>query len=835
MGERALTVRDRIIVHLSSFNRFADEFECPEDMCQSGISMAIEKSRAHVTLELNRMKDDSLVLERVAHVKGAKSKRKTYSLTTDGAARSNEIHSFLASLHIEIIGPDGSKILNGIKAAEYLTANYNERHVIAVDRILASGGVLKLASKPSATSKHRPNNSILPVRPEKFFPRSEMHGLLEMIGGGKSRVIILLGIPGIGKTALLSELAWTIQPETNVFYRRLYSFDSLNSVLSSIGEFLHSLGHPGLKKYLEVNGQIDLSEAGTHLAQFFGRGKAVLMFDEYEQVSGSLEPLFTLLAELIQDTDSIMLIASSMKPQFYSRKSVSLEKAVKEVSLGALDHPTSLKFLNAEKGSKVSDENVKLAMGHPLTLKLLASGFAPAGLMEFVEQDILDSNSELAKLCRFASVLRKPFLPDDLEFSGFSAAPSIRKNMAFEPNFNGRYLLHPAVSSIMFGATSKRMLKELHRIAAEFYTQTGDELHEILHHLVAAGDFQQAGNFVLEHEDALISSGNMEELASNIGTLTEQAGDQRWKLMTLAAMALDKTGKWSNARELAVKIVDGTPDTSEAFKAMILSARILAKTGKSDDALKILDGILKSGKKPGDDILGQAHYSKASVLRRLGRNDLALKECEKAISISKKRGDNLLHGQSLMESAMIMSATGNHDDALKRLDEAMIAFLEKASIQDQIRCGINIGTVLGAMKHNEEAIADLEKAVKQAEENGLNRLLAHGLANLTELLNNRGDFERSAALALQATDFFSGLGEPMMLAVSKFNLGTALAGLGREDEAIAIMDEAVLLLEKNKLTQSRGAWIRDYVELLERMGKHDKAAKILKKMRAPQR
>jgi ATP/maltotriose-dependent transcriptional regulator MalT len=829
MGERALTVRDRIIVHLSGFNRFADEFECPEEMCQSGISVATEKSRAHITLELNRMKNDGLVSERVAHVKGAKSKRKTYSLTAHGAARSSEINHFLASLHIEIIGPDGSKMLNGAKAVEHLISNYNVRHVIAVDRVMASGGILEMNSHRPAAPKHGAGKNELPARPDNFVPRKEMDDVLGIIVEGKSRVIVLLGIPGMGKTAMLSELAWTLQLKSNVFYRRIYTFDSSNSILSSLGEFLHNLGYPGLKKYLANNGSADLSEAGTHLAQCFERGKVILMFDEYELASSALEPFFAMLAELLRGTDSILLVASSRKPGFYSRKSVSLEKVVTEVSLGALDDAASAKFMNSEKGAKVSEENLKLAMGHPLTLKLLASGFAPANLADYVEQDILGKDAELARLCRFASVLRRPFLPDEMELSGFSAAIGIRKNLAFEPDFAGRYLLHPAISSILLAATGKRMLKELHRTAAEFYIQTGDELHETLHHLVAAGEFQHARNFVLEHEDALLSSGNQEELANNIEALTEDAGDNRWKLMGLAAMALDKAGKWSGARVIAEKIANGAPGSPESFKAMILLARILAKTGEPEDAMKVLDEILKSGKMSGEEILGQAHYSKASVLRRLGRSDAALKECEKAMSISKKLGDNLLHGQSLMESAMIMSAAGNHGGALERLDEATVSFLEKDSIQDQIRCGINTGMVLSAMERTDEAIADLEKAVKQAEENGLNRFRAHGLANLTELLNKKGDFKRSAALAQQASDIFSGLGEPVMLAVSKFNLGTALAELGKNDDAIVILDEAVLLLEKNKLTVTRGAWIRDYAELLERMGKHDKAVKILKK------
>lgn len=79
-----LTVQDKIVIHLASYLRYAEEFECPEEMTQAGIANAIGKSRAQTTLELKVLRDEELVSERVSHVKGAKSKRKVYNLTAAG-------------------------------------------------------------------------------------------------------------------------------------------------------------------------------------------------------------------------------------------------------------------------------------------------------------------------------------------------------------------------------------------------------------------------------------------------------------------------------------------------------------------------------------------------------------------------------------------------------------------------------------------------------------------------------------------------------------------------------------------------------------------------------
>ena len=120
MKERHLTVRDKILVHLAPYLRFAEEFECPEEMSQVGISVAIGKSRAHTTLELNRMKGADLVVERLAHVRGTKSKRKTYTLTNLATVTERRITGHIEALEVKILGSEDPEIVNGKQAAEVL-------------------------------------------------------------------------------------------------------------------------------------------------------------------------------------------------------------------------------------------------------------------------------------------------------------------------------------------------------------------------------------------------------------------------------------------------------------------------------------------------------------------------------------------------------------------------------------------------------------------------------------------------------------------------------------------------------------------------------------------
>jgi tetratricopeptide (TPR) repeat protein len=375
----------------------------------------------------------------------------------------------------------------------------------------------------------------------------------------------------------------------------------------------------------------------------------------------------------------------------------------------------------------------------------------------------------------------------------------------------------------MLAGTTPRMLSRIHGEAAEHYIAIGSEPLETLHHLVASGNMARAAEFALVEEKKLFGAGNPQDLSAAMGSILGNASAQPG-LLEIAARAYDMAGR-SDACTVARKIISDWPDSPECPKARILLAKMLAKKGSLDEALGSLADIQKASQ----EILAETHHTQASILRRLCRLEEAAGECEKAMTFSKK--NTILQARCLMESALINSALGRNGDALLELDSAGALVRQCESEPDIIRCGMNRGVILRALGRNEEALEELESAVKLAGESGQNRLRAQGLANLTELLNIGGDFTRSADLASQAIGLFTALQEPIMLAVSKFNMGEALAGLGRREEAIRVGDEAVTLLVEHNLVKSRGKWIKDYAKLLDGMGERKKAAALRAKLR----
>lgn len=97
----ALTVGERIVLHLAQYSRLQDDFDVPIDVSQDGIAAALRISRAHAAIELKKLKESEEVRERLAHIRRGKTKRKVYFLTPRGESRAGNVREFA---HNEGIG-----------------------------------------------------------------------------------------------------------------------------------------------------------------------------------------------------------------------------------------------------------------------------------------------------------------------------------------------------------------------------------------------------------------------------------------------------------------------------------------------------------------------------------------------------------------------------------------------------------------------------------------------------------------------------------------------------------------------------------------------------------
>jgi tetratricopeptide (TPR) repeat protein len=97
-----VTIGERIILHLAQYSKFKDDFDAPIDVSQDGIAEALRISRAHAAIELKKLKESTLVEERIAHIRRGSTKRKVYYLNKAGEDKANSLKAYADREGIEI-------------------------------------------------------------------------------------------------------------------------------------------------------------------------------------------------------------------------------------------------------------------------------------------------------------------------------------------------------------------------------------------------------------------------------------------------------------------------------------------------------------------------------------------------------------------------------------------------------------------------------------------------------------------------------------------------------------------------------------------------------------
>src|SRR2546428_7082258 len=158
-------------------------------MTQDGIAVALLLSRAHVALELKRLKSTGKVQERMAHVANARSRRKVYELTPAGQEISRRMREHARARTIELSAPDGRRTVLGAEAIDALR-HAGLREAEAVQRVLASDVVEMPRPEPAKPAA---------VPSRAFFGRADERRFLEeWLSPGPRALPVVSRAPGDG-------------------------------------------------------------------------------------------------------------------------------------------------------------------------------------------------------------------------------------------------------------------------------------------------------------------------------------------------------------------------------------------------------------------------------------------------------------------------------------------------------------------------------------------------------------------------------------------------------------------------------------------------------------
>ena len=89
---RSLTVRDRILLHLATFELYETDHWSPSQVSQKGIAKAVGILQRHIPQYVRPMITEGLVEEHSSYIQGGKQHQKVYFLTKKGRAAAVWMH-----------------------------------------------------------------------------------------------------------------------------------------------------------------------------------------------------------------------------------------------------------------------------------------------------------------------------------------------------------------------------------------------------------------------------------------------------------------------------------------------------------------------------------------------------------------------------------------------------------------------------------------------------------------------------------------------------------------------------------------------------------------------
>ena len=444
-------MKERILLHLFDHNRFADAYEAPLEVTQTGIAEAVGTRDSHLAQYLKPLLSDGEMLERKSKIKEGPRRRKVYLLSVKGRHRVSSQRSFLLKETVPFRKADGE-----IEETALSRIYHEERRgstLLQLLQELQSTGLITTVAEEAQTAavvdfSHEAPNV------ERFYGRArELGEVLRSLE--QFPLVVVTGLAGIGKSSLGSRVCEELRGKRSLFWRRVRPWDSAMDLALRVSAFLRAHGRGALQSYLTGPGVKELGRIEEILASDLDGLESLLVFDDVHTAAEAAIHFLTIIFDILkgQDRTSLLLLSRTV-PEFYGRQEVTVEGSVAEFPLKGLDRASSDSLLtDAGIPEPLIDEIVKGSGGSPLFLKILAksnprevSREGWSTLATYIAEEIEPSVGQVEREClRIASLYEIPVPARALllgEEGGMRAIVGLRRKGLLDELETGEVLLH---------------------------------------------------------------------------------------------------------------------------------------------------------------------------------------------------------------------------------------------------------------------------------------------------------------------------------------------------------------------------------------------------------
>lgn len=369
LTDKTLTANEKILIHMKESSPLRDLMDAPYALTQHGISDSVGMRVNHVSRAMKTLSKDGYVEESTGRVKGEIRKRKVYSLTDRGATKAEELREELASKMVELRKDKVVKELTIKGVVEHLGGV----PITAILRKVDSDGVIDISVRRK-TKKLVTLSRGLP-RSANFYGREgDMAVLEEWLSSRRESVLSLAGAKGIGKSSLAMNVYEQWTSSMNTFWFTFQEWDTTDSFLEALSNFLKDMGRPELKDYMNSAKKIDMWDVSGWIERGLGDDDNVLFLDEAVVMGKSMESLLNTLIESVGRAENTKMLITQDKRDIPNRRSFLTRELLVEIDLLGLDKKSCEKLLAKKMDDSEFEKIYRLTEGNPLHITLIGSG-----------------------------------------------------------------------------------------------------------------------------------------------------------------------------------------------------------------------------------------------------------------------------------------------------------------------------------------------------------------------------------------------------------------------------------------------------------------------------
>ena len=516
-----LTAKERILLHLLEYASFSDALDVPPEMTQDGVARAAWIELRHLTQYLRPLLSEGLLQERRAHVKGGRQRRKIYDLTDAGKHAAYRLRERLRSEPVRVEDAAG---VRQMALGE------------AFDRLRGTASLLDLVHRAGKTQALDLDALARPAAPafvefladaplvRRFVGRAAELDAVTGVEG--PRLSVVRGVAGIGKSSFGAKACERLRGTTNLYWHTLRPWDTRQSLLASLGEFLEQLGKPGLTSVLSRG---DPGEAMEILRQDLRDARAFLVFDDVHEATPDVLALLRYLKDVLAEApDMRALVLTRRAAAFYDRRDVAMRGLVREIELGGLS-PEDIAAMLSDGGELVPTSLGRRLGGHPLFLELVRSTpHGPVGdqglrdVRRFIEEEIYGELTEterrtlkMASLFHVATPREALLVDSDIPTD---VLLSLANRALLRPVGSDAYAIHETLRDFFASMLTSGERERLGTLASARLRALADAAR-------AAGNPVRAIDYLSNAVRLTVSPSDRAELWEALGDASEKIGD----------------------------------------------------------------------------------------------------------------------------------------------------------------------------------------------------------------------------------------------------------------------------------------------------------------------